>query len=72
MDIKLKQWAEQQLPAKSVEAGWEVLREEFVNFLNKTKNSKVHDDIFNDLKYAVLNDAIGRHTWEDKVAHLCV
>ncbi|KAL0277072.1 UNVERIFIED_CONTAM: hypothetical protein PYX00_004482 [Menopon gallinae] len=66
VDIKLKQWAEQQLPAKSVEAGWEVLKDEFVNFLNKTKNSKEHDNIFNDLKYAVVNDAMERHAWENK------
>ena len=27
MDIKLKQWTETQLPVKSVEVGWETLKE---------------------------------------------
>lgn len=67
VDIRLKQWADQQLPQKSVEAGWEVLQEEFRRFMNKAKESKDHDNIFDSLKEAVVDEAIRRHTWEDKV-----
>lgn len=66
VDIRLRQWAEQKLPQKSVEAGWEALQEEFRQFLNKAKNSKDHDNIFDNLKQAVVDEALMRHTWEDK------
>lgn len=67
VDIKLKQWAEQQLPQKSVEAGWEALREEFQAFMEKAKKSKDHDDIFDNLKTTVVDEAMKKHSWEDKV-----
>ncbi|XP_067629821.1 dynamin-like GTPase OPA1, mitochondrial isoform X4 [Eurosta solidaginis] len=66
VDIKLRQWAEQALPAKSVEAGWEALHNEFVNLIEKAKKSPDHDDIFDNLKAAVVDEAIRRHSWEDK------
>lgn len=66
MDIKLRQWADQQLPLQSIEAGWEVLQQEFVNFFEKEKNSKDHDGIFDKLKSAVIEEALRRHTWEHK------
>uniref|UniRef100_A0A8D8XX81 Dynamin-like GTPase OPA1, mitochondrial n=2 Tax=Cacopsylla melanoneura TaxID=428564 RepID=A0A8D8XX81_9HEMI len=66
MDIKLRQWADQQLPLQSIEAGWEVLKAEFVNFFEKEKNSKDHDGIFDNLKAAVIEEALKRHTWEHK------
>ncbi|KAK6622157.1 hypothetical protein RUM44_001964 [Polyplax serrata] len=68
VDIRLRQWAEQKLPQKSVEAGWEALQEEFRQFLNKAKNSKDHDNIFDNLKQAVVDEALMRHTWEDKAS----
>lgn len=66
IDIKLRQWAEQALPAKSVEAGWESLQQEFHNLIEKAKKSPDHDDIFDNLKTAVIDEAIRRHSWEDK------
>ncbi|KAI5695737.1 hypothetical protein M8J75_002745 [Diaphorina citri] len=66
MDIKLRQWADQQLPLQSIEAGWEVLKAEFVNFFEKEKNSKDHDGIFDNLKAAVIEEALRRHSWEHK------
>lgn len=66
MDIKLRQWADQQLPLQSIEAGWEVLKAEFVSFFEKEKNSKDHDGIFDNLKAAVIEEALRRHTWEHK------
>jgi optic atrophy protein 1 len=68
VDIKLKQWAEQQLPQKSVESGWEGLQAEFQHFMERAKNRPDHDDIFDSLKAAVVDEAMRRHSWEDKVS----
>lgn len=68
VDIRLKQWAESQLPLKCVEVGWEVLREKFMTFLEKAKASKNHDDVFDKLKGSVVEEAIKRHEWEEKVS----
>lgn len=66
VDIKLRQWADQVLPAKSVESGWETLQTEFQHLIEKAKKLPDHDDIFDNLKAAVIDEAIKRHTWEDK------
>lgn len=66
VDIKLRQWAEQALPAKSVESGWEALQSEFKKLLERAKKSPDHDQIFDNLKAAVVDEAIKRHSWEDK------
>merc|ERR1712223_1535820 len=70
VDIKLKQWTETQLPVKSVEVGWETLKEEFHKLMAKAKAGKDHDDIFDQLKAAVVETAMGRHLWEDKAAEM--
>lgn len=70
VDIKLRQWAEQQLPSRSVESGWECLQQEFQHFMNQAKLSPDHDDIFDNLKNAVVNEAMRRHYWEEKVNFL--
>ncbi|XP_078044320.1 opa1 mitochondrial dynamin like GTPase isoform X2 [Augochlora pura] len=70
VDIKLRQWAEQQLPAKSVESGWECLQHEFHHFMNKAKLSPNHDKIFDNLKNAVINEAMRRHSWEEKASEM--
>lgn len=66
VDIKLKQWADEVLPVKSVEVGWETLQEQFTELIEKSKKSPEHDDIFDNLKYAVIDESIRRHSWEDK------
>ncbi|XP_016968002.1 dynamin-like 120 kDa protein, mitochondrial isoform X4 [Drosophila biarmipes] len=66
VDIKLRQWAEQALPAKSVEAGWEALQSEFISLMERSKKTQDHDGIFDQLKAAVVDEAIRRHSWEDK------
>ncbi|CAK9818538.1 Dynamin-like 120 kDa protein, mitochondrial [Anthophora plagiata] len=70
VDIKLRQWAEQQLPARSVESGWECLHQEFQHFINQAKLSPDHDDIFDNLKNAVVNEAMRRHSWEEKASEM--
>ncbi|XP_055382335.1 dynamin-like 120 kDa protein, mitochondrial [Condylostylus longicornis] len=66
VDIKLRQWAEQALPAKSVESGWETLQKEFMSLIEKAKRNPDHDDIFDNLKTAVVDEAMRKHAWEDK------
>lgn len=66
VDIKLRQWAEQALPAKSVEAGWEALQQEFISLMERAKKGHDHDGLFDSLKAAVVDEAIRRHSWEDK------
>ncbi|XP_043523418.1 dynamin-like 120 kDa protein, mitochondrial isoform X3 [Frieseomelitta varia] len=70
VDIKLRQWAEQQLPTRSVESGWECLQQEFQNFINQAKLKPDHDNIFDNLKNAVVNEAMTRHYWEEKASEM--
>lgn len=66
IDIKLRQWADEVLPSKSVEVGWETLQREFASLMEKARKSPDHDDIFDNLKTAVIDESIKRHSWEDK------
>merc|ERR1719508_60951 len=70
VDIKLKQWTESQLPIKSVEVGWECLQEEFHKLMEVAKKRKDHDDIFDQVKAAVVENAVAKHMWEDKAAEV--
>ncbi|RZC39241.1 dynamin-like 120 kDa protein, mitochondrial [Asbolus verrucosus] len=70
VDIKLRQWAEQALPAQSVESGWETLQTEFQKFMNKANQAPDHDDVFDLLKAAVVSEAMQRHSWEDKASEM--
>ncbi|XP_015835464.1 dynamin-like 120 kDa protein, mitochondrial isoform X2 [Tribolium castaneum] len=70
VDIKLRQWAEQALPAQSVESGWETLQQEFQKFMSKAKEAPDHDDVFDLLKAAVVSEAMQRHSWEDKASEM--
>ncbi|KAG7212237.1 hypothetical protein KM043_012568 [Ampulex compressa] len=69
-DIKLRHWAEQQLPARSVECGWESLQQEFQHFMSQARLSPDHDDIFDNLKNAVVTEAMRRHSWEEKASDM--
>ncbi|XP_074653841.1 dynamin-like GTPase OPA1, mitochondrial isoform X2 [Tubulanus polymorphus] len=66
VDIKLKHWADKQLPMKCVEVGWDALQEEFKKFLEEHKKSKGHDSIYDNLKAAVCEESSRRHKWDDK------
>ncbi|XP_063224654.1 dynamin-like 120 kDa protein, mitochondrial isoform X3 [Bacillus rossius redtenbacheri] len=70
VDIRLRQWAEQQLPQRSVECGWEALRQRFLSFLESARQSRDHDPIFDALKAAVVDEAMRRHAWEDKAPEM--
>lgn len=64
----MNQWAEQQLPQISVDAGWETLQKEFKALIEPKSTLKNHDDIFDSLKSAVLEELLARHKWEEKVS----
>ncbi|XP_060516736.1 dynamin-like 120 kDa protein, mitochondrial isoform X2 [Cylas formicarius] len=70
VDIKLRQWAESSLPFESVESGWQSLRSEFEKFMQKRSQAPDHDNIFDQLKEAVVNEAMRRHKWEDKASDM--
>ncbi|XP_046818089.1 dynamin-like 120 kDa protein, mitochondrial isoform X1 [Vespa crabro] len=70
VDIKLKQWADQQLPARSVESGWECLEQEFQRFMAQARLNPDHDNIFDNLKNAVVSEAMRRHSWEEKASEM--
>lgn len=66
VDINLKQWAESSLAPRAVEIGWETLREQFTDLLEKSKNTKDHDSIFDSLKSAVWDESCKLHHWDEK------
>lgn len=66
VDIRLKQWADNLLPKKCIEVGWEALEHEFRHFMDRAKRSKDHDNIFDNLKSAVVDEAMRRHVWEGR------
>lgn len=70
IDIRLKNWADETLPRKSVEVGWDTLQDEFCKILNKSKASKDHDDIFDNLKDSVISEAVRQHHWEEKASDM--
>ena len=47
-----------------------ILSQEFHKLMAKAKAGKDHDDIFDQLKAAVVETAMGRHLWEDKAAEM--
>ncbi|OQR70200.1 dynamin 120 kDa protein-like [Tropilaelaps mercedesae] len=65
-DIRLKLWVEKILPQKSVEIGWYTLKEILQDFMEKDKQSKNHDKLFDKLRDKVLQELVERHTWEEK------
>ncbi|KAK6174857.1 hypothetical protein SNE40_013425 [Patella caerulea] len=66
VDIKLKKWADEQLPKKCVEVGWETLHDQFEKLVNRDQTKKGHDDIYDKLKQAVLVKSSTGHSWEGK------
>lgn len=69
VDIKLKQWAEEQLPRKSINIGWVVLKDMFKTMFKENQKIQASDEILESLKLAVIDEALMRHSWEDKVIY---
>lgn len=70
VDINLKHWADSMLPAKAVDVGWEALREQFNVLMEKSKSVKDHDDIFDNFKASVWEEAVKKHKWEEKASEV--
>ncbi|XP_068624336.1 dynamin-like GTPase OPA1, mitochondrial isoform X3 [Battus philenor] len=63
VDIKLREWAEGELPTASVRAGREALREEFTGLMGRNAES---DPVYEPVKQAAVEEALRRHTWEER------
>ncbi|KHJ94355.1 hypothetical protein OESDEN_05711 [Oesophagostomum dentatum] len=67
VDIRLKHWADKELPQRSVNAGWETLQEVFSRQVKHDASSGGdHDSIFDPLKEAVVQEAMSSHQWDSK------
>ncbi|GFO30737.1 dynamin-like 120 kda protein, mitochondrial [Plakobranchus ocellatus] len=66
VDIKLRQWADIQLPKKCVEIGWDTLHEQFGVLLEQSKKHEDYDELFDPLKAAVVQMTRNKHQWEGK------
>lgn len=67
VDIKLKHFADKQLAQKSIETGWDTLKEVFFRQINQdARTKKDHDPVFDPLKEAVIEEAMLTHGWDDK------
>ncbi|XP_050426803.1 dynamin-like 120 kDa protein, mitochondrial isoform X2 [Adelges cooleyi] len=70
VDIKLKQWAEEMLPRKSINIGWTVLKNMFKVMFEENQKVQATDEILETLKMAVIDEALTRHSWEDKALEM--
>ncbi|XP_045528848.1 dynamin-like 120 kDa protein, mitochondrial isoform X4 [Pieris brassicae] len=63
VDIKLREWAENELATLSIKAGRQALREEFSELMSKSSDS---DAIYEPVKKAAVDEALSRHQWEER------
>ncbi|CAK1594900.1 unnamed protein product [Parnassius mnemosyne] len=63
VDIKLREWAENELPTQSILAGREALKEEFTCLMSQSVDS---DAVYEPVKKAAVEEALSRHTWEER------
>lgn len=67
VDIRLKHWADKELPQRSINSGWETLREVFCRQVKNDAASRgEHDKLFDPLKDAVIQEAMSAHHWDNK------
>ncbi|KAG6458988.1 hypothetical protein O3G_MSEX011142 [Manduca sexta] len=63
VDIKLREWAEKELPVQSIRAGRDALRDEFSELMTRTSES---DAVYEPVKKQAVDEALRRHTWEER------
>ncbi|CAH0687361.1 unnamed protein product [Chilo suppressalis] len=63
VDIKLREWAENELPSQSVRAARDSLGAEFRVLMSRQQDA---DPIYAPLKQAAVEQALDRHHWEDR------
>lgn len=66
VDVKLRHWAEKELPRMCIDIGHRVLLDEFQNLVEREQKSPSHDPIANDLKLHVVQASRSRHQWDSK------
>lgn len=66
VDIKLRHWAEKQLPKKCVEVGTRTLMDEFEKLVTKDQSKKNHDGLLDEVKLAVKDASSKQHQWDNK------
>ena len=49
-----------------LQIGWDTLHEQFAALLEQCKKSKDYDEVFDQLKAAVIQMAKNKHAWETK------
>lgn len=69
VDIKLREWAERELPTQSVVAGREALREEFTALMAQAQDS---DPVYEPVKKEAVEEALRRHTWEERAQDVSI
>ncbi|XP_075987956.1 opa1 mitochondrial dynamin like GTPase isoform X2 [Anticarsia gemmatalis] len=63
VDIKLREWAEAELPAASIRAGRDALRDEFSELMARARDT---DPVYEPVKREAVDEALRRHQWEDR------
>lgn len=63
VDIKLREWAETELPLQSIHAGRESLKEEFTELMTKAAET---DPVYEPVKKEAVEEALRRHQWEER------
>lgn len=63
VDIKLREWAETELPQQSIHAGREALKEEFTELMTKASET---DPVYEPVKKEAVEEALRRHQWEER------
>lgn len=79
-DIRLKNWIDNVLPSSTVEVGLKVLKEQFLDILNKKEEQSGHirncpeNDmaLFKQLKEVVAEEALQQHNWDSKAYDVLV
>ncbi|UJR14178.1 hypothetical protein I4U23_001173 [Adineta vaga] len=66
VDVKLKQWAEKELPHQCVQIGHLVLLDEFQSLIERDQKSRSYDPVTHDLKMHVVQACRSRHQWDAK------
>ena len=66
VDIKLRHWAEKQLPKKCVDVGTHTLMQEFEKLVTKDNTKKSHDNLLDEVKLAVKESSSKNHQWDNK------
>lgn len=75
IDIKLKNWIDNVLPSDTVQFGWKVLSEQFLNILipkNDNLNGNGDENLFRNLKNEVAKTVLKQHQWDPKALDVLV